>query len=367
MSHEAIRKTIAFNLDTKVFVTLADLMALIAERDSLEAEIERLTPYLAPPFIRGRVRKPGAVGGRDEGDRSDIGDQGGTTVFDEAAVETDEQFGLLREAAAEGWRHLEGGVRCVSDPHGAVIVEPPPCCPGYPICDCDEASKEPEQPPTAVLRDEIPPRAESRDRVTVLIEVGQHDLRGDDELVTLTVGDSAVLDASEQSAVDSIQSESGAITGPVEVLAKDIERAVCGSRQPPSQEAEAISTVRPIQSFVEDRKDEPSGAKVVPWKASYTPDKCLLAIRMLAEGNATVSVAAGTGLEKITVSDIGKQYRTQIDLAAEMDDGDREQFFASMYRQFLARWKAAGNDPGFQPEVPLPNKGISKKGKAAKS
>lgn len=204
---------------------------------------------------------------------------------------------------------------------------PAACCDCYPWCDCDEVSNEPEQPDT-----------------NVTVE-GGWDTQDGDEMVTVN------LDPSEQAAVDSIQSESGAITDPVESAA-DLEQAVFGSRQPPSQEAELVAPALPSRGFVEDRKDEASGAKVVPWKASYTPDKCLLAIRMLSDGNAVVSVAAAAGLEKITVSDISKQYRKQIDLAAEMSAGEREQFFGSMYRQMLARWAAAGNDPAVQPSGP---------------
>lgn len=336
MSHDAIREIVgnarAAMDGTWMPVRVGHLIALIEERDRLATEVERLredrgivtwperqgikgtlpvTGYRSvegqyglveddvPPFIRDHVQKPGAV---DEGDKSDPGDQ--------------------------GWRHSDGSVAWDQEPQQPTQAPAPPCCDCYPWCDCDEASKEPEQPPAIA-----------------------HDTQDGDEMVTVN------LNPSEQGAVDAILvqvSESGAITGPVEVLARDIERAVCGDRQPPSQEAEMLAKpARPPQIFVEDRKDEPSGAKIVPWKASYTPDKCLLAIRMLSDGKAVVSVAAAADLEKITVSDISKQYRKQIDLASEMGAGEREQFFGSMYRQMLARWVAAGNDPAVQPSGPL--------------
>lgn len=347
MSHEAIRKIVGPSM---VQLRMADLVALLADRDALADEVERLknrvdwevksgiaglTPIQGyrsapaqyglaeedvPPFIRDHVRTPEAVDGVDEvggnGDGADIVPNGQPTAPIEPDAKGDAGSG--RPPAA------------------------PPCCDGYPWCDCDEASKEPEQPE---------PSVETLTRADGSIE-GGWDIQDGDEMVTVNVDPSpgdcscVILDQTEQAAVDSIQSERAATLG------QDIERAVCGSRQPPSQEAELVAPVLPAQSFVEDRKDETSGAKVVPWKASYTPDKCLLAIRMLAEGSAAVTVAAGTGLEKITVSDINKQYRTQIEHASEMDDFDRERFFASMYRQFISRWVAAGNEAGVQPDGP---------------
>ena len=353
MSHGAIRKIVG---PCMVQLRMSDLVALLADRDALADEVERLKNRVdwevksgiaglspvqgyrsepgqygladedVPHFIRDHVRTPEAVDGVDGGDQDD--------------------FGLKHAGESGGWVHEPPSAEPTQTPA-------PPCCDGYPWCDCDEASKEPEQP-----------------NADVSIE-GGWDIQDGDEMVTVN------LNPSEQGAVDAILvqvSESGAITGPVEVLAKDIERAVFGSRQPPSQEAELAAPVRPAQSFVEDRKDEPSGAKIVPWKALYTPNKCLLAIRMLAEGSAQVSVAAGTGLEKITVGDINKQYREQIELAADMGDDDRERFLASMYRQMLARWKAAGNDPAVQPDGPPKKKtplveaarrDYNRKGKAA--
>lgn len=326
MSHDPIRRLLEYVMSTeKVRVSIGALHALLEDRDQLAAENEARRVVIDEQLVevtrllqelRERVEANRPREERGNAVNLPVWEQKqgvkGLTSFEAVPG----QYGPTEEDVPP----FSPGVWTPE------AVDPGPCCDGYPWCDCDEASKEPEQP-----------------NADVSIQDG-------DEMATVN------LNPSEQGAVDAILvqvSESGEITGPVEVLAKDIERAVCGSRLPPSQEAELVAPARAAQSFVDDRKDEPSGAKIVPWKASYTPDKCLLAIRMLSDGNAVVSVAAAADLEKITVSDISKQYRKQIDLASEMGAGEREQFFGSMYRQMLARWVAAGNDPAVQPSGPL--------------
>ncbi|MBX7132583.1 MAG: hypothetical protein K1X67_07915 [Fimbriimonadaceae bacterium] len=349
MKHDPIRRLLEYVMATeKVRVSIGALHALLEDRDQLAAENEARRVVIdeqLPEIIRQLAEL-----GEQVKAKWPVGERG-NAVIPPVWVQKEGIEGLVPFKMVSGqYGPIDEGDGAGIVPNGqpaapqvpnakgdAGSCRPAACCDCYPWCDCDEVSNEPEQPDT-----------------NVTVE-GGWDTQDGDEMVTVN------LNPSEQGAVDAILvqvSESGEITGPVEVLAKDIERAVCGSRQPPSQEAEMVAAM-PSRGFVEDRKDEASGAKVVPWKASYTPDKCLLAIRMLSDGNAVVSAAAAAGLEKITVSDISKQYRKQIDLAAEMGAGEREQFFGSMYRQMLARWAAAGNDPAVQPSG-QPKKKVAK-------
>jgi hypothetical protein len=59
-------------------------------------------------------------------------------------------------------------------------------------------------------------------------------------------------------------------------------------------------------------------------------------------------------------------YRVQIEHMAGMSDKEREKFLGSLYRQMIARWVAAGNNPAIQPEAPLPNKTITEAAKPDK-
>lgn len=148
----------------------------------------------------------------------------------------------------------------------------------------------------------------------------------------------------------------------------DFERAVCGSRQPPSQEAELARELPSLKDkpFVKDKGAGKPSETVVPWRAGYTPNQCRLALQIFAEGHHGVTVASQARVTKQTAHDIGKAYATQIEHMAEMDDKDREKFLDSLYRQMLARWQAAGKDPAVQPEAPVPNKTISEAAKPDK-
>lgn len=155
----------------------------------------------------------------------------------------------------------------------------------------------------------------------------------------------------------------------------DLERAVCGSRQPNGQVVESPAPV-PVpkeKPFTADKGKGKPSEHVVPWRALYSPNQCRLVLHCLSEGMHRVTAAAKANVTRETVNDIAKAYRVQIEHMAGMNDKEREHFLDSLYRQMLARWVAAGNDPKYQPEAPLPNKTITEaagtyqaKGKAGK-
>lgn len=148
----------------------------------------------------------------------------------------------------------------------------------------------------------------------------------------------------------------------------DLERAVCGSRQPIGQVVESPAPLPILKEkpFVADKGKGKPSETVVPWKASYTPNQCRLALQIFAEGHHGVTVASQARVTKQTAHDIGKAYATQIEHMAGMSDKEREHFLESLYRQMLARWKAAGKDPAVQPELPVPTKTISEAAKPDK-
>jgi len=158
------------------------------------------------------------------------------------------------------------------------------------------------------------------------------------------------------------------VHGFAKVCAENLERAVCGSRQPPSQDAEMAAPLPALKekSFVSDKGAGKPSETVVPWKASYTPNQCRLALQIFAEGHHGVTVASQARVTKQTAHDIGKAYATQIEHMAEMGDKEREHFLDSLYRQMLARWVAAGKDPAVQPELPVPTKTLSEAAKPDK-
>lgn len=146
------------------------------------------------------------------------------------------------------------------------------------------------------------------------------------------------------------------------------ERAVCGSRQPIGQVVESPAPLPVLKEkpFVKDKGAGKPSENVIPWKASYTPNQCRLALQIFAEGHHGVTVASQARVTKQTAHDIGKAYATQIEHMAGMSDKEREHFLESLYRQMLARWKAAGKDPAIQPELPLPTKTLREAAKPDK-
>lgn len=148
----------------------------------------------------------------------------------------------------------------------------------------------------------------------------------------------------------------------------DFERAVCGSRQPPSQEAEMAAPLPALKDkpFVKDKGAGKPSETVVPWKALYNPNQCRLVLQCLDEGMHRVTAAAKANVTRETVNDIAKQYKTQLEHMDEMGPVEAEKFLDSLYRQMLARWKAAGKDPAIQPELPVPTKTLSEAAKPDK-
>lgn len=209
-----------------------------------------------------------------------------------------------------------------------------------------------------------PPKVETEHHANGSI-TGGWDIQDGDELETVN------LRPSEQCAVDAILvqvSESGEITGPVEMLAKDIERAVCGDRQPPSQEAELTPEIPALKPkpFTADKGAGNPSENVSPWRAKYVPNQCRLVLQMLAEGAHRVTIAANARVTPEAVHDIAKAYKVQLGHMEDMTDKEREHYLDSVYRQMLARWVAAGNLPGIQTEAPLPNKTPSKASRYSK-
>lgn len=190
---------------------------------------------------------------------------------------------------------------------------------------------------------------------------GGWDIQDDDEMVTVNVDPPAGGCSCKEPAAPVFP-----MHPKVAALAQDIERAVCGSRQPPGQVVETPVPELKDKPFVSDKGAGKPSTTVVPWKASYTPNQCRLALQCFADGHHGITVAAQARVAKQTAHDIGKAYATQIEHMADMDDKDREKFLDSLYRQMLARWKAAGKDPAVQPELPLPNKTISEAAKPDK-
>ena len=161
----------------------------------------------------------------------------------------------------------------------------------------------------------------------------------------------------------------------VEAMPSTLEQAVCGSRMPIGQVVESPAPLPVLKEkpFVADKGKGKPSETVVPWRAGYTPNQCRLVLQCLTEGMHRVTAAAKANVTRETVNDIAKAYRVQIEHMAGMSDKEREHFLESLYRQMLARWVAAGNDPKYQPEAPLPNKTITEaagtyktKGKAGK-
>mgnify|MGYP000296533466 FL=1 len=151
------------------------------------------------------------------------------------------------------------------------------------------------------------------------------------------------------------------VSGFARLHAENLERELCGSRMPIGQVVESPAPV-PVpkeKPFTADKGKGKPSEHVVPWRASYTPNQCRLALQIFAEGHHGVTVASQARVTKQTAHDIGKAYATQIEHMAGMGDKEREHFLDSLYRQMLARWVAAGNDPAIQPEAPLPNKTIT--------
>lgn len=100
-------------------------------------------------------------------------------------------------------------------------------------------------------------------------------------------------------------------------------------------------------------------ANVSRWSARYTPNQCRLVVQMLADGAHKTTIAANARVTPGTVHDIAKAYRTQLEQMERMTSEKRDHYLASLYRQMLARWVAAGNEPGVQPEPPVPAKTLS--------
>lgn len=154
----------------------------------------------------------------------------------------------------------------------------------------------------------------------------------------------------------------------VEAMSSTFERAVCGSRQPIGQVVESPAPLPVLKDkpFVKDKGAGKPSETVVPWKALYNPNQCRLVLQCLSEGMHRVTAAAKANVTRETVNDIAKQYRTQLEHMDEMGPVEAEKFLDSLYRQMLARWVAAGNNPAIQPEIPLPSKTLSEAAKPDK-
>lgn len=121
---------------------------------------------------------------------------------------------------------------------------------------------------------------------------------------------------------------------------------------PPTEPIPAPAFVRQT-NFTENAVAGAEGkhGTVSPWRASYTPNQCQLAVRLLVKGLLHVEIAAQTGVKVQSVYDIAKAYANQIAaLTEETNEAKRDRAFDSLYRQMLARWEAAGKDPAVQPD-----------------
>lgn len=205
-----------------------------------------------------------------------------------------------------------------------------------------------------------PPKVETIEHPNGSIE-GGWDIQDGDEMVTVNV---------EPPAGDCSCKETAPPVFPmhpkVAALAQDIERAVCGSRQPPGQVVESPPPVLVDKPFVSDKGAGKPSQTVVPWSSKLTPNQTALIIRMLGEGASGVTAAANARCLTQHVGGVMAHYRHQIEALQEMNTGEREKYIESLYRQMLARWQAAGKDPAYQPELPLPNKTLSEAAKPDK-
>lgn len=139
------------------------------------------------------------------------------------------------------------------------------------------------------------------------------------------------LSDQEEAAVGAIVHPNGAISGPVETA--------------PEIQVKAV----PKQSgFVVDKSNlpvypEPRGKR---WTSQYTVNQVQLAIRMYAQGIASVTIAAQTGIKVEALGGVKARYREQIELLAELKGEDFERQMESMIRQMEAAY--ARSQPGQQ-------------------
>lgn len=91
-----------------------------------------------------------------------------------------------------------------------------------------------------------------------------------------------------------------------------------------------------------------------PWAGKLTPNQTLLVVRLLAEGAAEVTAAAHANCSAQAVSDVVRRYEPEIRSIGACRPEERRSALASLYRDMLLQWEAAGRDPAYQPEEPPP-------------
>lgn len=97
-----------------------------------------------------------------------------------------------------------------------------------------------------------------------------------------------------------------------------------------------------------------------PWRSVLTPNQTMVVLRMLVDGEPTVTIAAQAHCAKTGVAEVASEYATQIAALKGESPEERERHFASLHRQMLHRWQAAGNSINYQPEVPVGESRLSR-------
>lgn len=90
-----------------------------------------------------------------------------------------------------------------------------------------------------------------------------------------------------------------------------------------------------------------------PWRSVLTPNQTIFVLRMLVDGEPAVTIAAQARCAKTSVAEVASEYATQIAALKGEDAQEQERHFASLHRQMLHRWQAAGNSIDYQPEAPV--------------
>ncbi len=134
------------------------------------------------------------------------------------------------------------------------------------------------------------------------------------------------LSDQEEAAVGAIVHPNGSIEGPIET-AQEIQ----------------VKAVPKQSGFVVDKSNlpvypEPRGKR---WTSQYTVNQVQLAIRMYAQGIASVTIAAQTGIKIEALGGVKARYREQIELLAELKGEGFERQMESMIRQMEASYAQA--------------------------
>lgn len=89
-----------------------------------------------------------------------------------------------------------------------------------------------------------------------------------------------------------------------------------------------------------------------PWRSRLTPNQTILAVRMLVKCAPIVTVAAEARCDASGVAAVASEYASQIESMKDQTGAALDRSMASLHRQMLHRWQAAGNSIDSQPESP---------------